>query len=310
MADQRLPKRTRAHVLETRSRQHVESIFPTEWVCRRVGNDYGLDMRVEIVTGESVSGLEFAVQLKGTDHLRTSGEDVLHSCKVSTAHYFLHRPEPVMYVVYDAQEDTAYWLWVQPYLRGLDDASPGWRDRKEVRVRIPRANRLTREAVPLIANYVQAWWARVMAVVGQEYPASPAEAPRPFQLPPDLVTFTGREEYLDDLDGLLRPGSGQTVGLVGLHGIAGVGKSALAVQISMAEVGEAWQNSYAERLIRTIKEEEVDLSEYLDYHDAYRQLGRFLDDMYMHKRIHSSLGYLTPAEFEEQWRKEQELASN
>jgi tetratricopeptide (TPR) repeat protein len=229
MDEQRLPKRTRAHVLETLSRQHVESILPTEWVCRRVEDDYGLDMRVEIVSGESVSGREFAVQLKGTDRLKTSGDDVLHSCKVSTAHYFLQRPEPVMYVVYDAQEDAAYWLWVQPYLRGLDDASPGWRERKEVRVRIPRANRLTREAVPLIAGYVQAWWARVMVVVGQEYPASPADAPRPFQLPPDLVTFTGREEYLDGLDELLRPGSGQTVGLVGLHGTAGVGKSALAV---------------------------------------------------------------------------------
>ena len=80
------------------------------------------------------------------------------------------------------------------------------------------------------------------------------------------------------------------------------------VQISMAEVGEAWQNGYAERLIRTIKEEEVDLSEYTDYYDDYQQLGRFLDDVYMRKRIHSSLGYLTPAEFEEQWRKEQELA--
>ncbi len=80
------------------------------------------------------------------------------------------------------------------------------------------------------------------------------------------------------------------------------------VQISMADVGEAWQNGYAERLIRTIKEEEVDLSEYLDYNDAYRQLSRFLDDVYMHKRIHSSLGYLTPAEFEEQWQKEQALA--
>jgi len=39
------------------------------------------------------------------------------------------------------------------------------------------------------------------------------------------------------------------------------------VRISMAEVGEAWQNGYAERLIRTIKEEEVDLSEYRNYHD-------------------------------------------
>lgn len=71
--------------------------------------------------------------------------------------------------------------------------------------------------------------------------------------------------------------------------------------ISMAEVGEAWQNGFAERLIRTIKEEEVDLSDYHDYQDAYRQLGRFLDEVYMRKRIHSSLGYLTPAEFESQW---------
>jgi putative transposase len=73
------------------------------------------------------------------------------------------------------------------------------------------------------------------------------------------------------------------------------------VQISMAEVGAAWQNGYAERLMRTIKEEEVDLSEYEDYTDAVRQLGRFLDEVYMHKRIHSSLGYLTPVEFEQQW---------
>jgi hypothetical protein len=35
--------------------------------------------------------------------------------------------------------------------------------------------------------------------------------------------------------------------------------------------------------------------------DAYGQLGRFLDDVYNRKRIHSSLGYLTPAEFEQQW---------
>ena len=73
------------------------------------------------------------------------------------------------------------------------------------------------------------------------------------------------------------------------------------IQISMAEVGEPTQNGYAERLMRTIKEEEVDLSDYQDYHDAYRQIGQFLEDVYMRKRVHSSLNYLTPAEFEEQW---------
>lgn len=74
------------------------------------------------------------------------------------------------------------------------------------------------------------------------------------------------------------------------------------VAISMAEVGEAWQNGYAERLMRTIKEEEVALTEYLDFHDAYSQIGRFLEEVYQHKRIHSALGYLTPAEFETRWR--------
>jgi transposase InsO family protein len=70
------------------------------------------------------------------------------------------------------------------------------------------------------------------------------------------------------------------------------------VQISMAAVGEPEENGYAERLMRTIKEEEVDLSDYRDFSDAQSQIGRFLMDVYNHKRIHSSLGYLTPVEFE------------
>jgi len=79
----------------------------------------------------------------------------------------------------------------------------------------------------------------------------------------------------------------------------------VGAQVSMAAVGQPEENGFAERLMRTIKEEEVDLSDYQGFADAYRQLGRFLDDVYNRKRIHSSLGYLTPLEFEQQWRKEQ-----
>jgi transposase InsO family protein len=82
----------------------------------------------------------------------------------------------------------------------------------------------------------------------------------------------------------------------------------LNVTLSMATVGEPRENGYAERLMRTIKEEEVNLSEYHDFADAQRQLMRFLDDVYNVKRIHSALGYLTPREFEEQWRTERERA--
>ena len=79
----------------------------------------------------------------------------------------------------------------------------------------------------------------------------------------------------------------------------------VGAQVSMAAVGEPRENGYAERLMRTIKEEEVELSDYQDYDDALRQLGRFLDAVYNVKRIHSALGYLTPAEFEQQWRSKQ-----
>ena len=72
----------------------------------------------------------------------------------------------------------------------------------------------------------------------------------------------------------------------------------------MAAVGEATENGYAERLMRTIKEEDVTLHDYADFHEAYQPLGRFLDEVYQHKRIHSALGSLTPAEFETQWRQQ------
>ena len=73
------------------------------------------------------------------------------------------------------------------------------------------------------------------------------------------------------------------------------------IKISMAEVGQAWQNGYAERLMRTIKEEEVDLSEYRNFTEVYEQIEQFLEDVYMKKRIHSSLSYLTPDEYEQKW---------
>lgn len=72
----------------------------------------------------------------------------------------------------------------------------------------------------------------------------------------------------------------------------------VGAQVSMAAAGRPGENPYAERVIRTIKEEEVYLNEYDNFADAYRRMGHFIEDVYQTKRIHSSLGYLTPAEFE------------
>jgi len=73
------------------------------------------------------------------------------------------------------------------------------------------------------------------------------------------------------------------------------------IQISMAARGQPLENPYAERVIRTLKQAEVYLSDYQDFTDVWWQVGRFIDDVYNVKRIHSALGYLTPVEFEQRW---------
>ena len=73
------------------------------------------------------------------------------------------------------------------------------------------------------------------------------------------------------------------------------------VEISLAHRGRPWENGYAERLIRTLKEEEVHLNDYDDIMDAKARIGHFIGQIYNQKRPHSALGYLTPVEFEQQY---------
>jgi transposase InsO family protein len=70
-------------------------------------------------------------------------------------------------------------------------------------------------------------------------------------------------------------------------------------RISMCATGEPKENALAERVIRTIKEEEVDLQEYRSFGEAQREIGRFIEEVYNRKRLHSALGYRPPSEFEE-----------
>ena len=71
-------------------------------------------------------------------------------------------------------------------------------------------------------------------------------------------------------------------------------------QISMAAAGRPMENGIVERFMRTFKEEHIDYTEYTDFTDAIEQIASWLEVEYMTERIHSSLAYLTPAEFEVQ----------
>jgi putative transposase len=68
---------------------------------------------------------------------------------------------------------------------------------------------------------------------------------------------------------------------------------------SMAAKGTPQENGQAERLFRTLKEEEVYLQEYQTFEEAEASIGRFIEEVYNQKRLHSALGYRPPCEFEE-----------
>ena len=69
-------------------------------------------------------------------------------------------------------------------------------------------------------------------------------------------------------------------------------------QISMSRKGNPYDNAFAESFMKTLKSEEVHLWEYRTMEDAQRRIPYFIEDVYNSKRLHSSLGYMPPEEFE------------
>jgi transposase InsO family protein len=72
----------------------------------------------------------------------------------------------------------------------------------------------------------------------------------------------------------------------------------LGFEISMSRKAAPWENARAESFMKTLKAEEVWLKQYRDLADARSSIGRFLEDVYNQRRLHSALGYLSPARFE------------
>jgi len=69
-------------------------------------------------------------------------------------------------------------------------------------------------------------------------------------------------------------------------------------KISMSSKGNPYENAYAESFFKTLKQEEVYLNNYQTFIDVAERIPFFIEEVYNAKRLHSSLDYKPPDEFE------------
>lgn len=83
--------------------------------------------------------------------------------------------------------------------------------------------------------------------------------------------------------------SGHYQRLLGRHGVT----------CSMSEAGQCWDNAPAESFFATLKKELVHDEDYATRAQARASIFEFIEVFYNNQRLHSSLGYVTPAAFED-----------
>ena len=104
------------------------------------------------------------------------------------------------------------------------------------------------------------------------------EARRP---PPGLVHHSDRG---------IQYASQHYTSILGAHGILP----------SMSRAANPWDNAACESFMKTLKTEQVDGRRYATLEELQQDIAAFLDGYYNSRRLHSSLGYRPPNEFEQQ----------
>lgn len=136
-----MPKRSRSHELKTESENYLRSKLPSSWIIDTIENDYGIDFRVKVALKGRVTGIEYNIQLKGTDKPLIHNGNIVVRLKVSTINYLLSQNLPTMIVIYNASAKKAYYIWIDLYEKHiLQNFTPDWRKKKTLSIKIPQSH--------------------------------------------------------------------------------------------------------------------------------------------------------------------------
>lgn len=141
----RRKRRTREHVIEDLSENHLElKVLLKGHLLRRPERDYGVDVTMfHFADNGEIENGEVRFQLKATESLQIIKKGTVISFPISTAdlHYWALEILPFILVVFDVKEDIAFWLPIQEYVaENPDRLDP---EKKTAHVHIPITNKLT-----------------------------------------------------------------------------------------------------------------------------------------------------------------------
>lgn len=122
-------KRPRQHIIADLSVNHVERYaLLCGYSVERISQDYGIDLVIFTydANGEIENG-QIYIQLKATDHLPSLNDrtSIPFSLKRSDLELWLKEPMPYILILYDAQADQAYWLYIQAFFAQRKDIDLG-----------------------------------------------------------------------------------------------------------------------------------------------------------------------------------------
>lgn len=133
-------QRTRQHIIEDLGINHVERqiLYAGYTFYRYAHNDYGYDGSYTTFNenGE-IETMNFNLQLKSTDKIQTTkdGESFVFDISKRDLELWRNSAFPVLFILYDAQKEVAYYLDLQEYFR--KDGIHFEKIRKFVRIKIP-----------------------------------------------------------------------------------------------------------------------------------------------------------------------------
>lgn len=141
-----MPKRApESHRIGREGRLLFQELLPKDWVPRLEDgiDDYGIDVTVEILDGERLTGLRCLAQLRSTEHpdLKVRSNSVGIQVGVDEIEYWESKQLATFLVVIDLANRQLYWIEMHQWIRKYtEEHGDDWRKQGSVVVSIPRTN--------------------------------------------------------------------------------------------------------------------------------------------------------------------------